>query len=358
MQKGKKIRVLVVDDSAFMRKAMKQLLETDSAIEVVATARDGEDGFNKARALQPDVVTMDVNMPGTDGLTALQYIVAEGICPVVMVSSLTQEGAMATFESLELGAFDYVSKPGGTVSMNIKKVSDEIRQKVKAAAKEGTLTRIANRLRRSKERVAPPPVKQAVPTGPLRKAVALGISTGGPKTLLEVLPELPADLGAAVFIVQHMPPNFTATFANRLDQVAGIPIKEVEAGDTAKINSGYLAKGGYHLLLRQKSSQEIMLRLSTSPEHLFVPSVGVMMESILSVFGRKTIAVLMTGMGDDGADAMVKIRKAGGITIAESEETACVFGMPREAIERGGAEIVAPSYAVAAEIVNAVKKLF
>ena len=316
-------------------------------------------GVNKARALQPDVVTMDVNMPGMDGLTALQYIVAEGICPVVMVSSLTQEGALATFESLELGAFDYVPKPGGTVSMNIRKVSEEIRQKVKVAAKKGTLTRIANRLRRAKERVVtPPPVKQAVLTGPLRKAVALGISTGGPKTLLEVLPELPADLGAAVFIVQHMPPNFTATFANRLDQVAGIPIKEAEAGDTAKNNSGYLAKGGYHLLLRQKSSQEIMLRLSTSPEHLFVPSVGVMMESVLDVFGRKTVGVLMTGMGDDGADAMVKIRKAGGITIAESEETACVFGMPREAIERGGADIVAPSYAVAAEIVNAVKNLF
>ena len=358
MPKGKKIRVLIVDDSAFMRKAMKHLLESDPAIEVVAAARDGEDGISKARTLQPDVVTMDVNMPGTDGLTALQYIVAEGICPVVMVSSLTQEGALATFESLELGAFDYVSKPGGTVSMNIGKVSDEIRQKVKAAAKEGTLARIANRLRRAKERIAPPPVKQAVLTGPLRKAVALGISTGGPKTLLEVLPEIPADLGAAVFIVQHMPPNFTATFANRLDQVAGIPIKEAEAGDTANNNSGYLAKGGYHLLLRQKNSQEIMLRLSTSPEHLFVPSVGVMMEPILSVFGRKTIGVLMTGMGDDGADAMVKIRKAGGITIAESEETACVFGMPREAIERGGAQIVAPSYAIAAEIANAVKKLF
>ena len=359
MQKGKKTRVLVVDDSAFMRKAMKDLLEADPAIEVVATARDCEDGCNKARALQPDVVTMDVNMPGMDGLTALQYIVTEGICPVVMVSSLTQEGALATFESLELGAFDYVPKPGGTVSMNIKKVSEEIRQKVKVAAKKGTLTRMENRMRRARERiVTPPPVKPVTLTGPVKRAVAIGISTGGPKTLLEVLPELPADLNAAVFIVQHMPPNFTATFARRLDNASRIPIKEADAGDTAKNSSGYLAKGGYHLLLRQKSSQELMLRLATTPEHLFVPSVGVMMESILDVFGRRMVGVLMTGMGDDGADAMVKIRKAGGITIAESEETACVFGMPREAIERGGADIVAPSYSVAAEIVNAVKRIY
>ncbi len=354
----KKIRVLVVDDSALMRKAMKEILETDREIEVIATARDGEDGVEKARALEPDVVTMDINMPGMDGITALQIIVSEGICPVVMVSSLTQEGAEITFESLELGAFDYVPKPGGTISLNLKRVSDEIINKVKAAAKNGVLGRIKNRLNRVSERPGRlKTVRETIQTGEVTKAVAIGISTGGPKTLLEVIPELPADLGAALFIVQHMPGNFTASFAKRLDSYARFQIKEATAGDVVMNNSGYLGRGGYHLLLRQKLDGHKIIRLSTRPEKLFIPSIDVMMESVLSVFGERTVGVLMTGMGDDGADAMVRIRKRGGITIAESEETSIVFGMPKEAIERGGAEIVVPSYRIAEEIVKALKSL-
>ncbi len=354
----KKIRVLVVDDSALMRKAMREILESDREIEVIATARDGEDGVEKARSLEPDVVTMDINMPGMDGITALQIIVSEGICPVVMVSSLTQEGAEVTFEALELGAFDYVPKPGGTISLNLKRVSDEIVEKVKAAARNGVLGRIKNRLNRVSR--SPGRLKElsdTVQAGEVTKAVAIGISTGGPKTLLEVIPELPADLDAALFIVQHMPGNFTSSFAKRLDSTARFLIKEAAAGDIVANNSGYLGRGGYHLLLRQKSDGHKIIRLSTRPESLFIPSVDVMMESVLSVFGERTVGVLMTGMGDDGANAMVNIRKKGGITIAESEETAIVFGMPREAIERGGAEIVAPSYRIAEEIVKALKSM-
>lgn len=353
----KKIRVLIVDDSALMRKALKEILSSDPEIEVIGTARDGEDAIAKAMELEPDVVTMDINMPGMDGLTALQYIVSKEICPVVMVSSLTQEGALATFEALELGAFDYVPKPGGTISLNIKKVSDEIIEKVKLAGKTGVLGKIKKRLKRVSEYKRNPIKKTvSVPIMDVKKAVAIGVSTGGPKTLMEILPELPADLDAAIFIVQHMPPNFTASFAKRLDQYSQIPIKEADAGDIVVNNSGYLGKGGYHLLLK-KVAESIRIRLSTKPELLFVPSVNVMMESVLEVFGSNTVGVLLTGMGDDGADAMVKIRKAGGITIAESEETAIVFGMPKEAIERGGADIVAPSYKIAEEIIKALNSI-
>jgi two-component system chemotaxis response regulator CheB len=354
----RKIRVLIADDSALMRKALREILSSDPEIEVVDTARDGEDAVKKALELEPDVITMDINMPGMDGLTALQYIVEKEICPVIMVSSLTQEGALITFEALELGAFDYVAKPGGTISLNIKKISEELIEKVKIAGREGVLSKIKKRLRKPVEyrKDIVKAEKQFIPAGEVKKAVAIGISTGGPKTLMEIIPELPADLDAAVFIVQHMPPNFTASFARRLDQYSQIPIKEAEAGDIVNNSSGYLGKGGYHLLLKQ-SNNNIMIRLSTKPEMLFVPSVNVMMEAVLEVFGKNTVGVLLTGMGDDGADAMVKIRKAGGITIAESEETAIVFGMPREAIERGGADIVVPSYRVAEEIVKAVRSL-
>lgn len=357
------IRVLVVEDSAFMRKQLKKILEADRDIEVIL-ARDGEDGVAKARELHPDVVTMDINLPGMDGITAMQYIISENICPVVMVSSLTQEGALITFEALELGAFDFVPKPGGTVSLNIAKVADEIRFKVKQAAKTGAISRIRRRMNNVRElsrtsagSVGARKNREYPSVKTVKKAVAIGISTGGPKALSELIPEIPEDLGAALFIVQHMPPNFTKSFANRLNEHSLIPIKEAEAGDTVCVNQGYLGKGGLHLQLRKKGNGEIQIRLSDDIEHFFMPSVGVMMESVLSVFGKNTVGVLMTGMGDDGADAMVKIKQAGGITIAESEETAVVFGMPKEAIDRGGADIVVPSYQIVPEIIKALKRL-
>ena len=354
----KKIRVLVVDDSALMRKMMKKILESDPHIEVVGTARDGEDGVEKARQIQPDVVTMDVNMPGMDGITALQIIVDEGICPVVMVSSLTQEGAAVTFEALELGAFDYVPKPGGTISPNLERVSHEIIEKVKAASKAGVLNRLKRRLQRTKKpSIEKKEIKREFLDGEVTKAVAIGISTGGPKTLLEVIPELPEDLDAAIFIVQHMPENFTASFANRLNQHSQISVKEANAGENVKNANGYLGKGGYHLLLRAKTNGDKVIRLSKKPETLFIPSVDVMMDSVLNIFGNKVVGVLMTGMGDDGVKGMLNIKRSGGITIAESEDTAIVFGMPKAAIEMGAADVVVPSYEIAKEIVKAIKSL-
>ena len=354
---SRKIRVLIADDSALMRRMLKQILEADGEIEVVAAARDGEDAVIKARECQPDVVTMDVNMPRQDGITALQYIVEEKICPVVVVSSLTQEGSVITYEALELGAFDVVAKPGGTISANLYQVASEIIRKVKAAAELKRRENLTERLARPRRTPRRPKAGVAAPRRSLAgvtRAVAMGISTGGPKVIYEVLPLLPPDINAVMFLVQHMPPNFTSSYVKRLRDACQIEVVEAEAGMKVKPGTLYVARGGRHLTVVKNSAGEVVTRLPTRPETLFIPSVDVMMESVLKVYGERTIGVLMTGMGDDGADAMVKIRQAGGVTIAESEESAVVFGMPAEAIRRGGAEIVVPIWDIAEEIVKAV----
>ena len=351
------IRVLVADDSALMRQTLKRVITAEPGMEVVGIARDGEDAVAKARDLRPDVVTMDINMPKLDGITALQLILDEKICPVVMVSSLTQRGAMTTFECLELGAFDFVAKPDGTVSSNLGSVATELVSKLRAAAAAGVLQRVSrNRARRlsSRDRVDVP-VARWQNTGPI--AVAIGISTGGPATLTEVLPLLPADLPASVFLVQHMPASFLSAFAHRLNEHCALNVMEARAGMTVEKGVCYVAPGGLHLCPHRKSNGDIIIRTPAQPQTLFIPSVNVMMQAVLEAYGPRTVGVLMTGIGDDGADQMVAIRKAGGLTIAESEQTAVVFGMPREAIERGGADVIAPHFEVAQNIVQAVGKI-
>jgi two-component system chemotaxis response regulator CheB len=281
-------------------------------------------------------------------------ILQEKICPVVMVSSLTQQGAATTFECLELGAFDFVAKPDGTVSSNMGAVAEEMISKLKAAARRGILNRQQRGVERRKPYQAP---SRAAFTGVTRKkAVVIGISTGGPATLQEVLPNIPADVPASIFLVQHMPPSFIASFAKRLDDHCALKVVEGRSGMVVEPSICYVAPGGMHLCLHRKMTGEVVIRTPTVPETLFVPSVGVMMASVLSIYGSDTIGVLMTGIGDDGADSMVAIKQAGGHTIAESEKTAVVYGMPREAFERGGACVVSPSYEVAGEIVKAVRR--
>lgn len=349
-----KWRVLVVDDSALMRKVLTRIIESSSDFEVIDVARDGEDAVEKARTLHPDVITMDVNMPKMDGLTALQIIVEEAIAPVVVVSSLTQDGSVTTFEALELGAFDCVAKPGGTVSTNLDLVQGELLEKLRAACETSRKRRILQRL--AQRKVVSPVEKKVFHRGqPLLSfsAVAIGISTGGPKTIYDVLPFLPAELNAAVFLVQHMPPAFTKSYAERLNTYCALRVVEAENGMLVEPGVVYVGKGGYHLKVERRGD-EIVVLLSTIPKHMFMPSVDVMMMSVLEVFGDQMVGVLMTGMGDDGAEAMVRIRQSGGYTIAESEETAVVFGMPQEAIVRGGADVVLPSYQVYKEIVKKV----
>lgn len=357
MNMKQKIRVLIADDSAFMRQELKKIMERDPDIEVVAVARNGEEAVERTKALDPDVVALDINMPVMDGLTALQYIMMESPRPVVMVSSLTQEGALTTYEALELGAVDFVGKPGGTISRDIGMVADEIVYKIRSAAGANTSRLGPGGKRRRRERA-----KRATPRasgrGTSGKVVVIGQSTGGPNTIMDILPMLPPDLGAPVIIVQHMPGSFTPSFAQRLDNNCALSFKEAKSGDIIEPDHGYLAPGDIHMTLapRGMGNNGSLVRLTKTPRNtLHTPSVDVTMASVLSQYGANTIGVLLTGMGADGADAMVKIREAGGRTIAESEETTVVFGMPKEAIRRGGAEFVLPSYEIGEKIVELVQ---
>jgi two-component system chemotaxis response regulator CheB len=369
-----KLGVLIADDSALMRRLLRKIIEADDTLYVMETARDGVDAIEKAERLRPAVVSMDINMPRMDGLTALERIIEANICPVVMLSSLTQKGASTTFEAMELGAFDYVAKPDGTVTSNMEDVARELVTKLKKAAKSNFL-RTLNRRRshrvptRSTSRVESPrtparaePTRLASPpsTRPARaarsskRAVVIGISTGGPKTLMEVLPYLPPNLNAPMFLVQHMPPSFTASFAERLNRACSFPVYESESGMEVEPGACYLAKGGFHLNLLRKTDGQIVIRNASRPQHQFMPSVDVMFDSVFSVYGSGTVGVLMTGMGNDGAKAMAKIRQGGGKTIAESEESAVVFGMPQEAIKMGGADVVVPCWQIAQEITKLI----
>lgn len=360
---NRKTRVLIVDDSALMRKYLREIIEEDRELEVVGAARDGREAVEMNLSLEPDVITMDINMPRMDGLTAIQYIMAQRPCPVLVVSSLTQKGALTTFEALELGAVDYVPKPDGTVSLNIKNAAREIRDKIRAArrVRVGAL-KLKRRPGSSPAGPAPagaPPARpgRAAP-GESEKLVLIGVSTGGPKTLMEILPLLPADFGAPVVVVQHMPESFTRPFAERLNRECRLEVKESAEGMPLVPGLAVVARGGVHLRVDRRPGEKVCrLRHSHRPvDALYRPSVDVAFRSALEcVDAKNLVAVLLTGMGDDGADAMVDIKRAGGMTIAEAEETAVVWGMPGEAVKRGGAELVLPHYAIAGALIKAVQ---
>ncbi|KPA19413.1 chemotaxis protein CheY [Candidatus Magnetomorum sp. HK-1] len=359
----KKTRVLIADDSALMRRTIRKLLEGTGHIDVVSTARDGIDVLEKAEKFSPDVITLDINMPRMDGLTALKKLIRKNIAPVIMISSLTQAGAETTIKALELGAFDCVGKPDGTVTSNMNSVAKDLERKISSAVSSGILKRLRNEsldprktrprkpISSRKDRV---PVKKVSKVSSRFRAIAIGISTGGPKTIFDVLPRLPKTLNAAIFLVQHMPVNFTSTFAKRIDTNCPMHCVEARSGMSVEPGTIYLGRGGYHLGVVKKRNGEVVVRTPSRPPHLFIPSVDVMMQSVLSVYGSDTIGLLMTGMGDDGANSMVDIRKAGGKTIAESEDSAIVWGMPGEAVARGGAEYVQPSWRIASTLLNLI----
>ncbi len=359
----RKISVLIADDSALMRREIRKILESDASIEVVAVARDGQDAVEKTRQYDPDVVALDINMPVMDGLTALQYIMMEMPRPVIMISSLTQEGALTTYEALELGAVDFVGKPGGTISKDIHIVAKDIIYKIKSAARANKQRLGLSENKKLFTKAKQKPRKNFKRTNTQKskeKIVVIGQSTGGPNTIMDILPFLPADLGAPVIIIQHMPASFTPSFAVRLDKNCEISFKEAERGDIIELNHGYLAPGDLHMTFAKRGLNKdgLLVRLSQEPDDtLHKPSVDVTMMSVLEHYkGENIIAVLLTGMGADGSDAMAAIRQAGGRTIAESEETAVVFGMPREAIEKGGAEFVLPSYEIGEKIVELLQE--
>jgi len=358
LENRNKIQILICDDSAFLRVMMRRIIESDPGIDVIDIARNGEEAIEKAIRLKPDVIILDLHMPVVDGLTALKDIVRLEIAPVIMLSAATKEDARATMEAMEAGAFDFIAIPDEIKSMDVQ--SAAIIEKLKQAAASNIYGKLQKSQQPKKENVKVSflssfPPKSSGPGGKGFKAVALGLSTGGPRSIFKVLPHLPPDLNAAVIVVQHMPAVFTTPFIQRLNRKTAVECIESEPGMKLEPKKIYIARGGYHLKLINPSNNDILIRQSKAPQHLFMPSVDITMNSVCDIFGPDTIGVLMTGMGCDGAEAMVRISDAGGTTIAESEETAIVFGMPGEAIKRGGAQHVVPNWAIADVIIKAVE---
>lgn len=347
---GKRVRVLVVDDSAFMRHSVSQVLAADGDLEVVGTAKDGVQALELVDELRPDVVTLDVEMPRMDGLTTLRRLMSARPLPVVMLSSSTTAGASTTLTALELGAVDFVTKPSGPISLNIREVGPELVAKVKAAA----TARVRHADRRP-DRPAPREAPSIVPSAqPSRKVVVIGSSTGGPKALYEVVPALPSDLDASLVIVQHMPAGFTRSLAEKLDDLSTIRIKEAENGDRLRPGLGLVAPGGRHLVVGAGGVAHLADWL---PVHGVRPAIDVTLDSAVQVFGAACLAVILTGMGSDGTQGCRQVRAAGGKVIAEDESTCVVYGMPRSVVEAGLADGVVPIEAISREIVRFLRQV-
>lgn len=360
------IRVLVVDDSAFMRKTLSAMLERDPRLRVVGTARNGMEAIEKAAALKPDVVTMDIEMPGMNGLEALGRIMATARLPVVMVSSLTEDGAKATLDALELGAVDYVFKPLSAIVSQRLDIQPELVAKVIAAATAKGKVKRAGRgtgfgvtpLASSAPRSAT--VGSRLPAGADTatrggKVVAIGCSTGGPQALTEILSGLPEDFPAAVVIVQHMPKFFTKPFAERMNQLCRLEVREASDGDLVQPGVVLIAPGGRQLRVARRSALDVHVSLSRDSEGLLhAPSVDVTMQSVASVYGERGIGVILTGMGHDGLEGMRAIKGAKGRTLAQDEASCVVYGMPKAVIEAGCADKVVSLSHMAGELVNVV----
>lgn len=361
------IKILIADDSAFMRKVLSDLFAQQPDFEVVGTAHNGKDAIEKVVKLKPDLLTMDVNMPIMDGLTALEVIMKDCPLPVIMISSLTKLGADATVKALGLGAVDFISKVAGPIS-RIDVIEDQILAKCRAAvAAKWQLPAKNKTLQHSAESSAPVMQKsfaKPLDTAPKRsypvlargavKLVAIGASTGGPRALQQVITQLPADLPCGVVIVQHMPPGFTKSLAERLDTLAKVRVKEAEAADEIKPGHVYIAPGDYHMTVREQG-QSLRIALNQDPPlACHRPAVDVLFDSVAQL-GSRVVAVILTGMGSDGARGMQKIKAAGGYVVAEAESTAVVYGMPKAVVELGLADSIVPIQCVAQAIVKAVK---
>lgn len=336
-------KVVVVDDSAFMRKLVTEFLSSHPELEVVATARNGKDAIEKIKQFKPAVITMDVEMPEMDGLDALGYIMEHMPTPIVMLSSLTGAGAETTFQAMEKGAVDFVRKPSGTISLDLHKIKDELIEKVLAASKANLRPMIptAQAAPPKPARVEQPPGKREVRVSSRntrkpknsQNIVVIGTSTGGPRALQKVLTKLPKDLKAPVLIVQHMPPGFTKSLAQRLDSLSAIHVKEAEDGETLQKGTAYICPGSYHLKIKENGALLAIDLDQSPPVNGHRPAVDVMFESVSEATGFDKVAVIMTGMGADGANGLIKLKETGNVqAIAESEESCVVFGMPRAAI--------------------------
>jgi two-component system chemotaxis response regulator CheB len=343
----RKIRVLVVDDSALMRKLISNLLERDEDIEVIATAIDGYFALSKVAHLRPDVVTLDVDMPRMDGITALSEMVSKHRIPVIMLSALTTRGASLTMQALEKGAVDFVCKPRSPA--HVGEMADELLSKVKGAARSNlvALSPTGHKSPSRKKTAAREKKKNA--NG---KVIAVGASSGGPHALRYLLPRLPADLDACVLIVQHMPESFTSMMARWLDDICDLEVREARDGDFALPGRALIAPGNRHMRV-ERVPAGCKVVLDDGPlVNGHRPSVDVLFKAVAEQFGQGAMGLIMTGMGSDGAQGLAEIRKRGGQTVAQDKESCSVFGMPRAALDRGSVQRVLslpelPAYLVA-----------
>uniref|UniRef100_A0A7C4RUS9 Protein-glutamate methylesterase/protein-glutamine glutaminase n=1 Tax=Fervidobacterium thailandense TaxID=1008305 RepID=A0A7C4RUS9_9BACT len=332
---NEKIKVMIVDDSPFMRMILKDIIDQQPDMKVIAIAKDGMEAVELALKHRPDVITMDVEMPKLNGIEAVKEIMKRAPTRIIMVSSLTEEGAEITLLALELGAVDFVTKPSGSVSMDFRKMAPELIQKIRDAIKIGV-----NQLLSRRKPVSGLKVRTIV-SG---KIVVIGSSTGGPRSLDLVIPPLPKDFPAPILIVQHMPPGFTKSLAQRLDRISNISVKEAEDGDELKPGCAYVAPGDFHMGVKYQDRKGIIyLDKRTEKINNVRPSVDYTLDKVAEIYKENTVAVILTGMGRDGAKGAFKVKFFKGVVIAESQETCVVYGMPKAVVEEGYADFVLPA---------------
>jgi two-component system chemotaxis response regulator CheB len=352
-----KIRTLIVDDSALIRQILTELLSRDQEIEVIGTAQDPFVAREKIKAMNPDVITLDVEMPRMDGLTFLEKLMAARPMPVVMVSSLTETGCQTTLRALELGAVDFVTKPKIDVREGMADLARDLIWKIKAAAC-ANVKRTALKLQGG-EQPPTPQTSRLASSGAMIKTtdtiIAIGASTGGTEALKEVLEALPPNT-PPIIMTQHMPEKFTKTFADRLNQLCRISVKEAEDGDSVLPGHALLAPGNYHMVLVRSGARYSVRLTQDDPVNRHRPSVDVMFDSVARTAGANSVGVILTGMGNDGAKGLLAMKQAGANTIAQDEATCVVFGMPKEAIKLGGVDQVLPLSQIAHAVVDRVNK--
>jgi two-component system chemotaxis response regulator CheB len=321
------INVLVVDDSALMRKLVSDILASDPEINIIGKANDGKEAIEKVKRLDPDVVTMDVHMPEMDGVEAVKKIMELYPRPVIMIASKSSEDSAIVVESLEAGAVDFIQKPSGSFSLDMSSVQEEIIKKVKIAA-------MAKPRRYSIQKVMHHSF-----IGAAKKIVTVGSSTGGPQTLEQILPLLPKNIPACILVVQHMPPGFTKSLAERFAKISEVQVKEAEEGDEIKEGFVYIAPGDYHMVVERKKVDGFLrdvLCLNKEDKECGVrPSVNVTMRSVAQLYGEKTIGVILTGMGNDGTEGAMSVKKNGGTVIVQDEKSSIIYGMPKCVFESG-----------------------
>ncbi len=355
------IKVMIVDDSALIRRVLKDILEKDEEIEVIESASNGMEALEKLETIKPDLITLDIEMPVMDGISTLKEIVKKYNIPVVMISSLSKIGADLTLQAFDIGAIDFLTKPENVFGLSSLDLQEDIIKKIKTAATIGTTKELksnkkVNKLKKTINREAFPERKIAKLSMGLnnkfKNLIVIGTSTGGPRALQEVIPILPKEIDGAVVVVQHMPPNFTKSLAERLNKSSELKVKEAKDGDVISRGEVYIAPGDYHMRV-EKQGNDLIIKLSQEEKEMGLrPTADILMESVAKIRSYNKIGVILTGMGSDGSKGILELKKNGAFNISQDEATSVVFGMPKAAISTGCVDLVVPLDEVAETIIN------